>query len=339
MTRFTFSAATVAMIACPAFGTITVGVDVSTDNGKVANSLNVTTTQPWTGANLYVELTQGSVINLDTGLGGANTAPNQSEINADPALLFDTYVGRVGTTDDLLGSALELGGVDLLGLGPSGISASWAVALGSGVPISNLAIGNFVFSGDAVGTWSLGITEVANAQAKFIGGTLSAGQLNTDFVPGDLNVDGFTGIDDLNIVLGEWNTDGSGDPRSDPSGDGFVGIDDLNNVLGDWNAGAAQGPWSYSNPGGQPGDLDGDDFLGLSDLSLLLENWHKNIPPGNPLADPSGDGFVGLDDMNILSSFWGGGISTPPPLVVVPEPTGLVLLSLATLGLLRKRQA
>ena len=56
---------------------------------------------------------------------------------------------------------------------------------------------------------------------------------------GDLNNDGFVGIDDLSIVLGNWNqTVPNGDPLSgDPSGDGFVGIDDLNTILGNWNAG------------------------------------------------------------------------------------------------------
>ncbi|MEZ6189964.1 MAG: aspartyl protease family protein [Phycisphaerales bacterium] len=56
---------------------------------------------------------------------------------------------------------------------------------------------------------------------------------------GDLNSDGFVGIEDLNIVLSHWNqevTEGylfSGDP----TGDGFVGIADLNIVLSNWNAG------------------------------------------------------------------------------------------------------
>ncbi len=58
-------------------------------------------------------------------------------------------------------------------------------------------------------------------------------------LPGDLNADGFVGIDDLNIVLGNWN--GAADAgvwgMGDVNGDGFVGIDDLNEVLGNWNAG------------------------------------------------------------------------------------------------------
>jgi hypothetical protein len=56
---------------------------------------------------------------------------------------------------------------------------------------------------------------------------------------GDLNGDGFVGIADLNIVLGNWNQNVTpGDPLlGDPSGDGYVGIEDLNAVLGNWNAG------------------------------------------------------------------------------------------------------
>ncbi len=55
---------------------------------------------------------------------------------------------------------------------------------------------------------------------------------------GDLDGDGFVGINDLNVVLGNWNQNvPPADPAADPSGDGFVGIDDLNEVLGNWNAG------------------------------------------------------------------------------------------------------
>jgi hypothetical protein len=54
---------------------------------------------------------------------------------------------------------------------------------------------------------------------------------------GDLNLDGFVGIQDLNAVLGSWNQTVPLGALSDPSGDGFVGIEDLNVVLGNWNAG------------------------------------------------------------------------------------------------------
>ncbi len=65
----------------------------------------------------------------------------------------------------------------------------------------------------------------------------------TPLIPGDLDGDGFVGITDLNIVLGNWNQIvTAGDPlQGDPSGDGFVGIEDLNLILGNWNAGTPPG--------------------------------------------------------------------------------------------------
>ena len=57
-------------------------------------------------------------------------------------------------------------------------------------------------------------------------------------IAGDLNDDGFVGIEDLDAVIGHWNqTVTPGDFLSgDPTGDGFVGIEDLNVVLANWNA-------------------------------------------------------------------------------------------------------
>ncbi len=60
---------------------------------------------------------------------------------------------------------------------------------------------------------------------------------------GDIDGDGFVGINDLNILLANWNMTV---PRGDTSqgdlagnGDAFVGIDDLNVLLGNWNAGSS----------------------------------------------------------------------------------------------------
>jgi hypothetical protein len=86
---------------------------------------------------------------------------------------------------------------------------------------------------------------------------------------GDLNCDGFVGIADLNIVLGNWNqTVAVGDPLlGDPSGDGFVGIADLNTVLGNWNAGT---PPISAVP--EPGAL-GLLAAGAGALSLKRRRW------------------------------------------------------------------
>jgi pre-peptidase len=60
-----------------------------------------------------------------------------------------------------------------------------------------------------------------------------------NLLAGDINGDGFVGITDLNILLGNWNKSvTAGDlAQGDTNGDGFVGIADLNAVLGNWNAG------------------------------------------------------------------------------------------------------
>jgi uncharacterized lipoprotein YddW (UPF0748 family) len=69
-------------------------------------------------------------------------------------------------------------------------------------------------------------------------------------ITGDLNADGFVGIEDLNLVLGNWNQlVTAGDATAgDPTGDGFVGIEDLNLVLGNWNAGTPPGVNTIPEP-------------------------------------------------------------------------------------------
>jgi hypothetical protein len=82
---------------------------------------------------------------------------------------------------------------------------------------------------DASSTLTGTFTSPGGSLALFSGGTP---------LTGDLDGDGFVGINDLNIILGNWNQNvPPANPLADPSADGFVGIDDLNTVLGNWNAG------------------------------------------------------------------------------------------------------
>ncbi len=82
---------------------------------------------------------------------------------------------------------------------------------------------------DASSTMTGTFTSPGGSLALFSGGTP---------LTGDLDGDGFVGINDLNIILANWNQNvPPANPLADPSGDGFVGIDDLNTVLGNWNAG------------------------------------------------------------------------------------------------------
>jgi PEP-CTERM motif len=98
----------------------------------------------------------------------------------------------------------------------------------------------------------------------FIDKQLDVYQAPVTVLDGDLDLDGFVGINDLNIVLGSWNSSVTpGDlGAGDPTGDGFVGIEDLNKVLGNWNAGTP--PAAAAVP--EPTTLA---LLGLGGLAML----------------------------------------------------------------------
>ena len=61
-------------------------------------------------------------------------------------------------------------------------------------------------------------------------------------LPGDLDLDGYVGLNDLQIVLDHWNTNVTpGNPLlGDPTADGYVGLDDLQPILDHWNTGTLQ---------------------------------------------------------------------------------------------------
>ena len=88
---------------------------------------------------------------------------------------------------------------------------------------------------------------------------------------GDLNGDGFVGVDDLNLVLSNWNlTTPNANPLADPTGDGFVGVDDLNLVLVNWNNGT---PPTGSTNIPEPGSCV---LLGLSLVGLTQRRRSKD---------------------------------------------------------------
>tara|TARA_R110002111_G_scaffold53361_3_gene92662 strand:+ start:160 stop:1254 length:1095 start_codon:yes stop_codon:yes gene_type:complete len=86
---------------------------------------------------------------------------------------------------------------------------------------------------------------------------------------GDINSDGFVGIEDLNLVLGSWNLNTPpGNPLADANQDGFVGIDDLNYVLSDWNTGT---PLATDTNIPEPGTL----LVCMACVGPLLRKPHR----------------------------------------------------------------
>jgi hypothetical protein len=233
-----------------------------------------------------------------------------------------------GDGTDWTGTPLDYQNHGLTGAGQQTINATvWNTAL---TDTGLNRVGNISLTDDAQGTFTLGVAFAGDFMQRFITSDIVNGEMILSPTQGDLNRDGFVGINDLNTVLGVWNQNVTpGDPRAgDPSGDGFVGIEDLGHVLGSWNFGTT--PPNH-NPVEMelPGDLHPDGFVGLYDYKVPQQYWNLAVTPG--------DGFVGMDDLNVVLTYWNTG--TPPAdTTTVPEPGTLTLLAVGGALLNRRRR-
>jgi len=93
------------------------------------------------------------------------------------------------------------------------------------------------------------------------------------------------------------------------------------------------------------GDSNGDGAVDFTDLTILGSNYLHGVTNAASDGDFNGDGQVDFSDLTLLGSNYGhsfGGPQVLPQnatLSAVPEPTSLVLLSVAPLMLMRRRRA
>ncbi|QDU71424.1 hypothetical protein [Mucisphaera calidilacus] len=134
-----------------------------------------------------------------------------------------------------------------------------------------------------------------------------AGTLPDPF-PGDLNDDGRTDADDIDLLI-----DNMGNPAFDLDGDRDADSDDLTYMV-------------EVLLGTSFGDATLDGVVDLLDLSALAANFYKT--GGWADGDFNGFGGVDLNDLSIIASNWGAGSNVPEPALLIPA---------AALALTRRR--
>jgi hypothetical protein len=191
-------------------------VDVATGGTAIVQTLDVGTVGKF-------NITDGVAL-IGTGSTAGLPAGSYTQTDGTFAVAFDSVPGAPDPAITAAGIA-DLGGTLSLSLGGGFI-------LTAGDSFQILSAASIVGAFDTVllpAVPGLGL----GVQYGLDNVTIVAGLL------GDLNLDGFVGVDDLNLVLGNWNQTVAADVwlLGDPTGDGFVGVDDLNIILGNWNAG------------------------------------------------------------------------------------------------------
>ena len=98
------------------------------------------------------------------------------------------------------------------------------------------------------------------------------------------------------LVTGEISVAAVATLPGDLNGDGYVGLDDLQPILDHWNQTVTLGDASMGDIAG-PGGSGPDGYVGLDDLQPVLDHWNEGTPPTLPSAnipEPTTISILGL---------------------------------------------
>ena len=207
------------------------------------------------GGNGTHSFSDGLFLEANSTLAGSGDIQGNISAAAGASVDIGASPGQINITGDFdsTGITIDVGLEDLAasldpGIGFDQLNVAGAFTHGGSVVIdsSGLTLPASETSIKVLG-WTSEVGSSASTSVSFIGDALSYSFMSDGLfidipagggLDGDLNGDGFVGVDDLNIVLVNWNqTIPPGDAAADPSGDDYVGVDDLNIVLVNWNNG------------------------------------------------------------------------------------------------------
>jgi hypothetical protein len=129
-------------------------------------------------------------------------------------------------------------------------------------------------------------------------GAVSLGSFDAGIGSSDFPEDQFVIYD--NLVITTENDLLTGGLAGDLNGDGFVGIADLNIILGNWNATVPPGDPAADVAGGGVGGDEPDGFVGIADLNVVLGNWNAGTPPAAAVPEPATLALLGLGSLAMM---------------------------------------
>jgi hypothetical protein len=140
-------------------------------SGYVTQDLLFEAVQDWLSAELRLELTSGR---LYQDRYGSDLTPSEALIDAHPTVEYDTYLSANGRENATLtiGGAVDLGGSAGLTMNETSIDAAWFGT--SDTDIGDVLLSRVTISDDAVGIWSLLVSDVGGG-SYLVSGTISKG--------------------------------------------------------------------------------------------------------------------------------------------------------------------